>query len=63
MERINLYLSISVAAGLCLVGVYDAVAIYLWGRDATVSALIHEAAHQWPMLAFLAGVLAGHLFG
>jgi len=59
----NFWLSIALAVVFFVVGVYDAIAVFLWGPELTVTALIRSASQQWPTLAFVAGFVAGHLFG
>jgi hypothetical protein len=41
---------------------YDVFAFLHWGPWATISEQTYAAARRWPVLAFTAGVLAGHLF-
>ena len=41
---------------------YDIWAVLQGGIDATISAMIQDAAHDYPIIAFAAGVLCGHFF-
>lgn len=50
-----------VAAFLIIVG-YDVWAVLNGGIDATISAVVFDFAHQYPIIAFATGVLMGHLF-
>ena len=45
-----------------LLGAYDLFLIYWLGRpEASISVVIHEACLSHPILAFLLGMLAGHI--
>jgi hypothetical protein len=55
-------LELVLASGLVLLGVYDVAAYLIAGHDATVTAAIRDWTHKWPVVAFAAGFLAGHLF-
>lgn len=49
---------------LLVVGVvlYDVVAIWRGGWDASVSAVVFTLSCKYPIVPFLAGLLCGHLF-
>jgi len=49
-------------ANLVAVGLYDVLASYAGGQEATVTAVIRQWSVSHPALPFLAGVLIGHLF-
>ena len=40
----------------------DAVLYYVWGYHATISYVALTRAERYPILAFLVGVLVGHLY-
>lgn len=49
--------------GVCgLIAAWDVYAVYGPGPRYTVSAQIRDWASEWPVLPFLLGLLAGHLF-
>ena len=41
---------------------YDALALWLWGYDGTISLVVFNAAKAWPIIPFLSGVVCGHFF-
>jgi len=43
-------------------GLYDIVALVKGGGEATISVVILEASHNYPIIPFLFGVLMGHFF-
>jgi hypothetical protein len=48
---------------LCaIIGVWDIYCTYGPGSQYTVSALLADWSRDWPMLPFLLGTLAGHIF-
>lgn len=48
---------------ILLTAVYDAVALFTWGVDATISRVIGvEASFDAPTITFAVGVVMGHLF-
>jgi hypothetical protein len=49
-------------AALIAVGIYDLAAQSMYGYDATVTAVIQQWIREYPMLIFVAGYVAGHLF-
>ncbi len=52
-----------VIAIILLVGVYDVVAITIWGTNATISRVVGvEASFDAPTIPFAFGFLMGHLF-
>jgi hypothetical protein len=42
--------------------VYDIVAVLLFGMDATISVSLYEFSRAYPVAAFIAGFLMGHIF-
>lgn len=50
-----------VAAFLIIVG-YDVWAVLQGGIDSTISAVVFDFAHQYPIIPFATGVLMGHLY-
>ena len=45
-----------------LVAGYDITIAVLGGEQATISATLLAIARQWPIVPFMLGLLAGHLF-
>lgn len=63
MSRWQLYSLIVILSFFLLIGVWDAVAYYYGGgRKSTISYLFTMGTYHAPIVAFLFGVLAGHLF-
>ena len=54
--------AILLVATLTIFSLADLYLAWQHGSQGTVSAVIREASHRWPLLPFLAGVLADHLF-
>lgn len=50
------------ASALLVVGIYDLYAMLWLDKFATVSMVVLSVAREHPVLPFLAGLLAGHLF-
>lgn len=46
-----------------VVGVYDAVAVTMWGVDGSVSRYLQDTAVASPITSFGFGFIAGHVFG
>jgi hypothetical protein len=44
------------------IGFWDAWAMFTDRPEATVSSLVRDWSHKWPVLPFALGCLAGHLF-
>jgi hypothetical protein len=44
-----------------LVG-FDFYALFKWGEEATISYQVIQATYNYPVLAFAAGFVCGHLF-
>ena len=47
---------------LMVIAAWDAIALHFQGRKASLSYLVTMATYHAPIVAFLFGVLAGHLF-
>ena len=45
-----------------VVGSWDSYLLFVGDEDATVSVVLYESARQWPVIAFMAGFLCGHVF-
>ena len=45
-----------------IVGSWDAYLICTGNEHASVSVVLYESARQWPVIAFVAGFLCGHVF-
>lgn len=58
----RLLTQVVVVVGLALFGVYDAYIISSQGYEASISTVILEWSHKAPIIPFVAGILAGHLF-
>lgn len=41
---------------------WDCYAVWRAGEEATISAIIQHAAHQWPIIGAAGGLLIGHFF-
>lgn len=58
-EEVTAIFSVSVAV---VVIIYDVVAAYRGGWEATVSRVILNKSKVWPLIPLLFGMLMGHLF-
>ena len=47
---------------ILVVGGWDAYLLLSGNQDATVSVVLYQSARQWPVIAFVAGFLCGHVF-
>ncbi len=56
------YLAITLAVCLAVVGVADVALNVRYGPEATVSRVVLSWTRSYPILAFAAGIVAGHLF-
>jgi hypothetical protein len=54
--------AILLVVALAAVAVYDAYAGLFLGGDATVTSVVQAWSRDYPLIPFLAGLLAGHLF-
>lgn len=63
MDKASLILAVAIALAMLVVGVYDAWAVFSDAGVETVSSILNAWAKRWPVLPFLAGMLADHLFG
>jgi hypothetical protein len=43
-------------------GAWDLFAGLKWGRQATISLVMGQWAHDWPIVALALGVILGHVF-
>ncbi len=59
MKKITLLVLGSLIAAI---GIYDVYALTEGGPEATISSVIISLSHDFLIIPFLAGVLAGHLF-
>lgn len=48
---------------IIILAVYDVVAIYLWGIDASISRWMQKTGTTSPFLIFVTGWLCGHWWG
>jgi hypothetical protein len=60
--REKLTLSLMFVAILGCIGVWDLFCLFSQRPNDTVSSVVRESAQQWPVIAFAAGMLIGHLF-
>lgn len=50
-------------AGVAIsVGIVDVWLAWQHGHDATVTSYVRQVVHKYPVIPFLLGLLAGHLF-
>ena len=57
------YTKAFVVVTVLLIGVYDAIALFVWGVGATISRVVGvDASFDAPTIPFAFGVLMGHLF-
>jgi hypothetical protein len=47
---------------VALLLIYDAIAIYFGGTEASISSLVITAFYKQPLIPLLVGILIGHLF-
>lgn len=59
MKKLTLVFTCSIIA---IIGIYDIYALIEGGGEATISSVIISLSHDFLIIPFLAGVLAGHLF-
>jgi hypothetical protein len=45
-----------------LLALYDVAARVFGGNEAALSAVLLDAARQWPIVAVVAGAIVGHIF-
>lgn len=51
-----------VVSAVCVITMFDIWQLATKGIDATISKLLMQAAHRWPIIPFALGVVCGHLF-
>ena len=57
------YTQIFFLVTLLLIAVYDVIALFAWGVDATISRVVGvEASFDAPTIPFGVGIVMGHLF-
>jgi hypothetical protein len=61
-DRVGLALALAMLLSLGAVGIFDIVMTFGSAPGQTVSDYIHRWSQQFPLLPFLAGMLAGHLW-
>jgi hypothetical protein len=59
MKKITPYF---IAALVLIIAVYDIVAAVKGGNPATISGWFWRNSKQYPMIPFLSGIVAGHLY-
>jgi len=59
----TLIVTLSIPIMIVLILVYDAVAIYNGGTEASISSLIITSAYEMPFMVFCIGFFSGILFG
>lgn len=59
MKKLTLIVICSLVA---IIGIYDVYALIEGGGEATISSVIITLSHEFLIIPFLFGVLAGHLF-
>ncbi len=59
MKKLTLIFTCSI---IVIIGIYDVYALIEGGAEATISSVIISLSHDFLIIPFLAGVLAGHLF-
>lgn len=62
LDRVGLGLAIVFLVAISAVGIFDVVMVFSGHRGCTVSDYIHRWSSEFPLLPFLAGMLAGHLW-
>jgi len=62
MDKIGMGLAIFLLFVLTVVGLFDIVSAFHGRQTATVSDYIHSWSLKFPLIPFLAGLLAGHLW-
>lgn len=55
-------LAVFALGSLALAGVWDALAIVTAHPQATVSHIVRDWTRDYPMIAFFAGLIAGHIW-
>ena len=58
----QIYTLLFLIAWFLLAGLWDGFAYLTWGPPATISKLLLSWAQEHPIIAFLFGVIFGHLF-
>ncbi len=59
MKKLTLIFTCSI---IVIIGIYDVYALIEGGAEATISSVIISLSHDFLIIPFLAGILAGHLF-
>lgn len=63
MSRGVAYTKAFMVIGVLLIAVYDMIALFTWGVDATISRVVGvNASFDAPTIPFGVGVVMGHLF-
>lgn len=60
--EIERYVATGILASLLLFGLIDVFLNFKYGVDGTISMCIYKLASNYPIIPFIFGVLAGHVF-
>ncbi len=47
---------------ILIVSLFDTFVMYRCGREATITDVVYKCACEWPIIAFGAGMVCGHIF-
>jgi hypothetical protein len=61
-SQLSTVLAVVVAVVLAVSGVLDVWLYFTGGHDATVSAVVKDWSHRYPIIPLSVGMLIGHLF-
>lgn len=56
------YTEVFIIVVALMIAAYDVFAVIKWGVEGTISRELYQAAQRWPIIPFVLGMLAGHLF-
>lgn len=62
MDHSAFYVGVGIIVLMIVITVWDVIATVFPGRLRTISDVIRTWAERWPIVPFLVGVIAGHLF-
>lgn len=61
-ERVSVVVTILLAVVLAGVGLVDIAIVALYGKEESITALVHRVSKEYPAIPLAAGMLIGHLF-
>ena len=62
MRNLKKITIVVIIAAIVILGGFDVVIAYLGGKESTISLVITDYSHKWPVIPFAFGFLMGHFF-